>query len=436
MSQLAHPIPTTPIRSSRCSVVRKVGGALLRLVALLLLALTAIPLLLLPFTTATPAAVWIILAVLNVALVGGAFLLAPPGLSWPLALLGTALVATLAVGASQRFAATPPILGDDGRPLHGSIATLEQVELNGSQQWISIRGKVTSNPVLLFLAGGPGGSQLAATRKILGALEEHFVVVNWEQPGVGKSYAAVPRAELTPERYISDGLALTRYLRERFGQEKIYVAGESWGSALGIWMAQREPQLFHAVVGMGQMVAFAQTDIDCYTTALRIARERGDRAKVAQLEAQGPPPYPSDTLMANEANYLMYLSGVMSANPAITGPGYDTFGDIGSPEYGLIDKINYVRGVLNTYTQLWPQLWEVDLRSQVPQIEVPVYILEGRHDINASPYLAEEYYALLDAPHKELIWFEHSGHSLWIDEHEHFVAVLVERVLAQGQSEH
>jgi pimeloyl-ACP methyl ester carboxylesterase len=433
MSNLAQPIRQTITRPAPAWSARTIGGTLLRFALGLIAATLAIPVALLPFITAVPAPIWLLLVAIDVALVVGSFRLAPPGFAWPVALLGVAVVAVLAVSASQRFAGTPPILGADGRPLPGSIATLEPVELNGSWQWISIRGTSADRPVLLFLAGGPGGTQLAATRNRLRALEDYFVVVNWEQPGAGKSYAAVPRAAITPERYISDGIALTNYLRQRFDQAQIYVVGESWGSALGVWMAQREPQLFHAIVGAGQMVDFAQTDIDCYDTALRIARERGDTAKVAQLEAQGPPPYPSDSLMASEANYLLYLSAAMSANPAIGGPGYDTFGDIGGPEYGLIDKVNYIRGTLDTFTSVWPQLWGTDLRASAARLEVPVYILEGRHDINASPYLAEEYYNLLDAPHKALIWFERSGHSLWIDEHERFVDVMVNQVLADTQ---
>ena len=68
-----------------------------------------------------------------------------------------------------------------------SIAVLEKVTLGGSEQWITIRGKNRNNPVLLFLAGGPGGTQLAATREQLKKLEENFVIVNWDQPGAGKS---------------------------------------------------------------------------------------------------------------------------------------------------------------------------------------------------------------------------------------------------------
>ena len=113
------------------------------------------------------------------------------------AVSGLVVLALLSVGASQFFAYTPAIVDAQGQPVHGSIATLEQLRLGGSQQWISIRGKSTTNPVLLFLAGGPGGSELATVRHHLGGLEDYFVVVNWEQPGAGKSYHAVDHAQLT-----------------------------------------------------------------------------------------------------------------------------------------------------------------------------------------------------------------------------------------------
>jgi pimeloyl-ACP methyl ester carboxylesterase len=80
---------------------------------------------------------------------------------------------------------------------------------------------------------------------------------------------------------------------------------------------------------------------------------------------------------------------------------------------------------------VYPQLWEVDFRRQAPQLEVPVYFLIGRHDVNAPPALAEEYYGLLKAPHKQLIWFEHSGHNPWVTESAAFVDVVVNKVLAE-----
>jgi hypothetical protein len=106
-------------------------------------------------------------------------------------------VATATLG-SQWHASTPPILGANGQPLPGSIAAMEQVTLNGSQQWINIRGMNIRNPVLLFLAGGPGAGGLPRTPMTLAPLEDDFVFVNWDQPNTGKSYGSVPLAQLTP----------------------------------------------------------------------------------------------------------------------------------------------------------------------------------------------------------------------------------------------
>jgi len=342
-----------------------------------------------------------------------------------------AVVLVLMVIASQWLAYTPPIIGEDSKPLEGSIASLEKVDLNGSQQWISIRGQDATKPVLLFLAGGPGGSQLAAVRDQLGPLEEQFVVVGWDQPGSAKSYNAVPQADIDRQRYVDDGCALASYLIERFGQEKIYLVGESWGSALGIWMVQQQPELFHAFVGTGQMVDFLETEHYCYNLAMQTAQERGDTATMEKLTAQGPPPYYGKGVAMKMASYLMYLFGVMNSNPEIASSSHNTFADMAGTEYGLFDKLTYLLGMTDTLGVVYQQLYDLDLREQAAELDVPVYFFLGRHDINAPTALAEEYCDVLSAPHKEIIWFEHSGHTPWIDENALFAQTLTDVLLGE-----
>src|SRR5689334_16441149 len=71
-----------------------------------------------------------------------------------------------------------------------SIALLQKVKLGDLAQWIVVRGHDRDKPLLLFLHGGPGASQVGVQQKFLGALERSFVVVNWDQRGAGKSYSA------------------------------------------------------------------------------------------------------------------------------------------------------------------------------------------------------------------------------------------------------
>ena len=319
------------------------------------------------------------------------------------------------VAFTQFTASTPRIEAEN------SIAELTELELNGRKQWISLRGWDKTKPVLLFLAGGPGGTQMAAVRHELAELEKHFVVVGWDQPGSGKSYYAEKTANITVDTYIQDGHALTEYLKERFSQEKIYLVGESWGSALGIFLADKYPQSYHALIGTGQMIDFAETERMDYAKALEIAENNGDAALVEKLKANGEPPYYGKDVTWKSAVYLNYLSGIMARNPKIHNPGYNTFRDIGSHEYGLLDKINYARGIINTFNHVYQQLYNIDMRTDYKKLDVPVYFFLGRHDINAPTVLVKEYERILDAPDKGIVWFEHSGHSPWINERELFI---------------
>jgi len=286
---------------------------------------------------------------------------------------------------------------------------------------------------LLFLAGGPGGSQMSTERYNLAKLEDYFVVVNWEQPGAGKSFDAVDRSTITVDRYIEDAHALVSQLKQRFNQKKVYVLGESWGSALGIMLVQRYPEDFHAFIGTGQMIAFLETDIKDYNLALKLAQERGDFKKVEKLTKQGTPPYYGKGMSWKEAAFLMDTYDYMNANPEIAQDNGNTFRDLAAPEYGLYDKVSWFRGVIETLDVVYPQLWDVDFRKQATKLDVPVYFLIGRHDINAPTEFVEQYYEILDAPYKEIVWFEHSGHNPWVSEADRFVDVMVNQVLVQSQ---
>lgn len=335
-----------------------------------------------------------------------------------LGMLILVVLGIILIAFSQLMTATPKIDKEN------SIAELRKVQLNGRKEWVSIRGENRNKPLLLFLAGGPGGSQLAATRYELAELEKDFVVVNWEQPGSGKSYSAIPKKQLTPEVYVQDGTALVRSLLKEFRQEKVYLVGESWGSALGIFMAKEQPELYHAFMGTGQMVAFEETEKIDYALAMKLAKENGDQKVVDSLQKNGTPPYYGKSVTTKSAVYLNYLSQRMARNPEIQNPGFQTIRDLSAKEYGILDKVNYLRGILQTFNQVYPQLYEIDLRKDYAKLDIPVYFLLGKHDLNAPRSLAEDYYDKLAAPEKEIIWFEHSGHNPWINEREHFAEVV------------
>ncbi|HEX5829132.1 MAG TPA: alpha/beta fold hydrolase, partial [Candidatus Limnocylindrales bacterium] len=188
----------------------------------------------------------------------------------------TVLTAGLAVLVALP-GSVPPVVGPDGVPVPGAIAERSTVVLGGLEQTISVRGTSADNPVLLYLSGGPGQSDIAFARALLEPLTADVTIVVWDQRGSGTSYAALePASTLTLDGAVSDTIELAEHLRARFDEEKVYLLGESWGSTLGVLAAQRRPDLFHAYIGSGQMVSQRETDRIIWRDLLAHARAVGD----------------------------------------------------------------------------------------------------------------------------------------------------------------
>jgi pimeloyl-ACP methyl ester carboxylesterase len=403
--------------------LRRLGIVAFWLLGVLLFVVLLVPVLLLPVSTAVPLWAWMALlladAALTVWMLRSRHARARTGIFG-----GVVLVAVVAVTASQVFAATPPITNADGQPAPGSIATLEAVNLNGTEQWITIRGRDVRNPVLLNLGmGGPGGGGFA-TRSQFEPLEQYFTVVSWDEPGTGKSIDAAPFDQLTKQRFVEDGRALTELLRHRFGQQRIYLYGVSWSSILGIWLIQQHPELYSAFVSSGQMVNTTENDRLGYQLALEYSRQRGDDRTAAKLIANGPPPYRGPSPVFRYLDYLDVLNDYMnSPRYALIVPLIPFF----APEYGLVDKVQHTRGLISSFNAVYPQLTDLDFAAQATTLQVPVYFFVGRHDVNAMASLVEDYYNKLSAPYKELIWLE-GGHGLGSADPSQFLDVMVNQV--------
>ena len=330
--------------------------------------------------------------------------------------------------AIVRPATTDPILDANGEPLPGSIAELTTVELGGHDQRLLIRGHDVDNPVLLFLAGGPGGSELGTMARWGGLLERDFVVVSWDQRGTGASYAAFePTATLTVDQAVADTIELTEQLRDRFDTGQIYLVGNSYGTLLGVLAAQQRPELYAAFVGAGQMVDIAETDRMFYDDTLAWAERAGDTATIDTLRGLGEPPYDDPLAM------LPVTAGEQKWNNYTDVAGHQgkrEFSEhLAVSEYTLLDKLSTLAGLADTYAVLYPQLQDLDLRTAVTRLEVPVYLVEGRYEARGRVEPVRGWFSKLDAPDKQLITFDVSGHRPFVEEPERFHEIMTGSVL-------
>ena len=354
---------------------------------------------------------------------------------WIPTVLSTLVIVALAVWIALP-ASTPPILDAAGNPVSGSIAELTTVRLGGQDQTIMVRAHSPDKPVLLYLNGGPGQSGLPYTRVILSDLSKDFVIVDWDQRGTGKSYAAFePGSTLTLERAITDTVELANYLRQRFNQQKIYVMGESWGSILGVLVVQRQPQLFHAFISSGQMVSLRETDRRINKDVLELAARTNNAGLTAKMRSYGQPPY-ADMPYANvfamgqyDALYKPYRpSQAYMDRGNKSGIGF--YGIMAS-EYNLVEKVNVLRGLMDTFTVLYPQLQAIDFRQDAKRLEVPVYILDGTAELSARRDLMLEWFGALEAPKKKIFPLENAAHSVAFEQFEAFDKIMLETILPE-----
>ena len=320
-------------------------------------------------------------------------------------------------------------------PLPGSIAELTTANIGGHEQALMIRGYDVNKPILLYLSGGPGQSSLPWPRVLFDDLSRDFVIVGWDQRGTGKSYAALdPAASLTLEQTIADTIEVTNYLRERFDEERIYLLGESWGTTLGVLAAKQRPDLYHAIIGSGQMVSQRETDRRLYYDVLDYADRTGNDALAGQMRSFGEPPYKDLFAYVFVMGYYERLYKPYTPPQAYLEKGSEAglgpWNVLGS-EYDFVEKVNVFRGFLDTASILYPQLQEIDFRQDVPRLETAVYILDGAAELSARRDLALEWFDQLDAPIKRIFTFENAAHAPAFEHFETFTQIMTETVLPE-----
>lgn len=291
------------------------------------------------------------------------------------------------------------------------------------------------HPILLFLHGGPGSPEVAFTQDYPTGLEQIFTVCWWEQRGSGMSYHRhIPKETMTIDQMIADTIAVTNYLRKRFGKEKIYMMGHSWGSVLGLMTVQKSPEFFHAYIGIGQVVRQKESEQLAYTYMLEQFRAAGNQKMLRKLEK-----IPIDQGAEINMKYLGLRSvgmaklgiGIMHQSTSIMDSIKTVLHYQG---YTWKEKIKYPLGSSFSMKYFWNFVIESDFCKQVPILHLPVYIFQGRFDYQVSYILAKEFAQGLNAPLKGFYTFAQSAHSPCFEEPEKMCHILRHDVL-QGKAD-
>ncbi|MGE4064472.1 MAG: alpha/beta fold hydrolase [Rhodospirillaceae bacterium] len=304
------------------------------------------------------------------------------------------------------------------------------VEIGGIEQWIRVVGEDRGNPVLLMLHGGPGATS-APWVNFFRPWEKHFTIAYWDQRGAGKTYVRHGRGiapTITIDRIANDGLEVSTHLAKRFGRQKIFILGHSWGSLLGVEMARSKPQLFHAFIGTGQVVNTREQEALGYAEVMRRARAANHGEAIKELTEIGAPPYAATMTLATErkwASVFAHPSEQMFSSP-------EELVKVFPADFPPLERKQRMEGFFFSNLIVFGEhmdgpMMDVDLASTATEFAVPVFFVQGEFDAVTPAALVQGYVEKIKAPQKKLVLLP-GDHNALMALPEAFLSVLLKDV--------
>jgi pimeloyl-ACP methyl ester carboxylesterase len=288
-----------------------------------------------------------------------------------------------------------------------SIERDEEIFIGGIRQYVTFRGSDASLPLLLFLHGGPGGSVMGYADRFTDKLRHHFIVVQWDQRETGRTLRLNPSpVPLTFALFQDDTRELIDTLLKRFHCEKVYLAGHSWGTALGFEMVRKYPELFYAFIAIGPMI----NQLESERMALKMMKDEASRTnnrREAIELAHVRVPFENGEQLFYHRKWLLAEAG---------------------------SRKDLSLAFVNKWSQTWLQVFNEasleNLTENLPVIDCPVYFFAGKKDHQTNSAITQSYYRQVKAPRKGLYWFD-CAHSIPSARPQEMQRVIIEKVLPE-----
>ncbi len=308
----------------------------------------------------------------------------------------------------------PPSSGE--LPKAHSLSEKTFLETDETKLGLILLSDKTDNPVLLVCGGGPGIPQYLMESLYPSVLPEYFTVCYFDYRGTGLSYDGTADPDsMTADRFIDDTLQVTEYLKERFGQDKIYIMGHSFGTFVALNTVDQHPENYIAYLAMSQTCDQRRSELMAYEYMRNRYEESGDRSMVKKFDEY--------RIRESEEDYRRY-TGSGLRDKAMHSLGVGTTADMDNvitdlffpslriKAYTPLERINIWRGkaasgkyAVHNESRLFNAF------EAVPGIEIPVYFFAGEYDMTCCTSLQKEYYEMIEAPEKEFFLYEGCAHS-------------------------
>ncbi|HKM35571.1 MAG TPA: alpha/beta hydrolase [Lachnospiraceae bacterium] len=325
-------------------------------------------------------------------------------------------------------------LDENGTVLKGSVCEKTFIKLDHSRLGMFITGKAEDKPVILFCSSGPGLPEYLLESFYPTSLSDEYVVCYMEFRGNGLSYdSSLDSADVTTDQYISDTIAITNYLRERFNKDKIYIMGHSFGTYIALRTVQLYPDYYHSYIAISQMCNQMESEKEAYHYMKEQYEQTGNQNMVKKFKK-----YNIDTSKEDLEKYIssslrdtaMHELGVGTTrymHSVITGI---LFPSLQSKAYTQAERINIWKGKIRSfhYAVVY-EAWHFNAFDKVSSIEVPIFFFAGKYDYTCCYSLQKQYYEQINAPEKKFYTFKESAHSPLFEEPEKAISILKNEII-------
>ncbi|MBR4224213.1 MAG: alpha/beta hydrolase [Oscillospiraceae bacterium] len=311
--------------------------------------------------------------------------------------------------------------------------------VDGAELGLILLSDDTAAPVLLVCGGGPGIPQYLMEDLYPSPLPHKFTVCYWDYRGTGISWSPdITSDEMNTDRYINDAIAVTDYLAQRFGKDKIYIMGHSFGTYIALNTVQRYPERYTCYIAMSQICDQKQSEYTAFDYMRQQYADSGDTKMTAEFD--------SYDIRGSAEDYERYkYSGLR--DKAMHGLGVGTTRDMRSVISDLfLPSLRCMAYTQSERINIWKSKFTVSKNcpagkdsnvfnayEDVQKLDIPIYFIVGKYDCTCMASLQETYYEAVEAPVKKLYIFENSAHSPLYEEYDRSCQVLDEIIAENSQ---
>jgi len=323
------------------------------------------------------------------------------------------------------------------------ITSLEEIELVKVKHSVLIRGTDKSNPIMLVIHGFavpmmPFAHLTYSDER--DRMEKNFILVNYDQRGVGKTSRLndPDKINYAMDDFVNDAEELCQKLMQRFGKKKMYLQGISWGSYIGAKLAARHPDWFYAYISEGQGVYAPESIAEMKRFSLEEARLEKNEKAIGELEKTEVPNKSFAVAKMKENMEKISTWGEYYQNKKYKYRNF-TLSDLfisslrKSPEYSFGDFLATLKSIDSFTEKNISKIMEIDMRSDVPELKLPVYMLMGEYDFMKNT--GKDYFTKLKSSKKEWLEIKKAGHELGADQPEEVQKIYIDKIRKETYAE-